>query len=161
MHDARRVGRLAEHRPRLVGVAPERLLADHVLSGPQRRDRRLGVERVRAAVDEQADALVGDLLAPVGHALLPAEPGASLLALGLVATRDRDEPRLERRVELPRGAERARVGIAHEGVPEHRDADDGRASTAQTRRVCRRLTVSSVTAASRIAPVTMYFVEAL
>ena len=39
----------------LVGVAPERLLAEDVLACLGRGDRRLGVERVRAAVVEEAD----------------------------------------------------------------------------------------------------------
>ena len=44
----------------LGGVAAERLLADHVLSGLRGGDRRLRVQRVRAAVVEEADAVVGD-----------------------------------------------------------------------------------------------------
>ena len=52
----------------LFGVAAERLLADHVLARLGRSDRRLGVQRVRAAVVEQADAVVGDEALPVGVA---------------------------------------------------------------------------------------------
>ena len=44
----------------LVGVAAERLLAEHVLAGLGGRDRRLGVQRVRAAVVEERHARVGD-----------------------------------------------------------------------------------------------------
>ena len=51
----------------LVGVAPQRLLADDVLAGLRGGDRRLGVEVVGPRVVEQADALVGDQRAPVGH----------------------------------------------------------------------------------------------
>src|SRR6266850_2043426 len=39
----------------LVRVAAERLLADHVLARLRCRDRRLAVQRVRAAVVEEAD----------------------------------------------------------------------------------------------------------
>src|SRR5579864_7495081 len=54
----------------LVRVAPERLLAEHVLAGLRRGDRRLGVQRVRRAVVEEADAVVGNELAPVGRRVL-------------------------------------------------------------------------------------------
>ena len=88
--DARRLGGLPR-LPRLGRVAPERLLAEDVLAGPRGRDRRLGVERVRAPVHEQPDALVRHLLAPVGDALAPAEPCARPLAGVAVAPAERDE----------------------------------------------------------------------
>ena len=59
----------------LVGVAAERLLAEHVLARLGRGDRRLGVQRVGAAVVEQADRRVGDEVAPVGRPALVAELG--------------------------------------------------------------------------------------
>ncbi len=56
----------------LLGRAPERLLAEHVLAGLRRGDRRLCVETVRAAVVEELDALVRDELAPVGDVAVEA-----------------------------------------------------------------------------------------
>ena len=56
----------------LVGVAAERLLADDVLAGLGGGDRRLGVERVRAAVVEEPDRRVADDVAPVGRPALVA-----------------------------------------------------------------------------------------
>ena len=53
-------GAHASEKVDLVGVATERLLADHVLAGFRRGDRRLRVQRVRAAVVEEADPLVRD-----------------------------------------------------------------------------------------------------
>ena len=52
--DARVFGR-PPHRVRLVGVAAERLLAEDVLALPGGLDGRLGVQRVGAAVVEEAD----------------------------------------------------------------------------------------------------------
>jgi hypothetical protein len=61
------------------------------------RNRRLGVQRVRAAVVEQADPVVLDQLTPVARRILVAVPARGLLdGLG-VAARDPDELRLERR----------------------------------------------------------------
>ena len=127
----------------------------------ERGDRRLGVERVRAAVDEQADALVGDLVAPVGDALFPAEPGARLLAPGLVAAGDRDEPRLERRRRAAGCAPSAREWASPMKAYPSMATPMTRARQRPDAASLRRVTVSSVTAASRIAPVTMYFVAAL
>ena len=109
----------------LVGVAPERLLADHVLAGLGGRDRRLGVEVVRAGVVEQLDAVVGDDRPPVGDVV--AEPVAAR-GLGdrrLVAPRDRHELRQQRRRPRHVGQRlvRVRVRLAHERVAEHADAD--------------------------------------
>ena len=107
----------------LVRVAAERLLAEDVLARLRRRDRRLGVERVRAAVVEERDARIGHEVVPVGRPALVAE------ALGhrgdglLVAPGDADELRPERRVEREELAARARVRLPHEGVAEHADAD--------------------------------------
>ena len=109
----------------LVGVAPERLLADDVLARLRGGDRRLGVDGVRPAVVEQADRRVGDDVVPVGRPALVAVPlGGGSHGL-LVPAGDRDQPRPERRRpghvgDLP---ERVRVRLAHEGVPEHADAD--------------------------------------
>ena len=109
----------------LVGVAPERLLADHVLARLGRRDRRLRVQRVGAAVVEEPDPVVGDELAPVGGRVLVAVALRRLADRLLVAARDADEPRLERR--RPRDVrdllERVRVRLAHERVAQHADAD--------------------------------------
>ena len=109
----------------LVGVAPERLLADHVLAGLGGGDRRLGVQRVRAAVVEEPDPLVGDEVAPVAGRVLVAVALRRLADSPGVAPGDPDEPRHERR--RPRHVrdllERVRVGLAHERVAEHPDTD--------------------------------------
>ena len=109
----------------LAGVAAERLLANDVLAGLRCRDRRLGVERVRAAVVEEPDSLVGDEVPPVAGRILPAVTSGGLLDRVRVAARDADEPRLER--WRPRDVrdllERVGVRLAHERVPQHADAD--------------------------------------
>ena len=110
---------------RLVGVAAERLLAEHVLAGLGRRDRRLGVHGVRAAVVEQADRRVGDEVAPVGRPALVAVPVGGCCDGGLVPACDGDEPRQERRWpgDMADVQEGARVGLAHERIAEHPDPD--------------------------------------
>ena len=110
---------------RLVGVAPERLLAEDVLAGLGRRDRRLGVHDVRPPVVEQADRRVGDDLAPVGRPALVAVPLGGCRDGGLVPARDRDEPRQERRGpgDVADAQEGARMRLAHERVAEHADPD--------------------------------------
>ena len=110
----------------LVRVAAERLLAEDVLARLGRRDRRLGVQRVGAAVVEQADRRVGDEVAPVGRPALVAELGGDRRDRVLVASGHRDEPRLQRRVEVGDLLERARVRLPHEGVAEHADPDFAR-----------------------------------
>ena len=122
VHDAGALG-LAPDLERLVGRAAERLLAEDVLAVARGGDGRLRVERVRPAVVEEADALVRDLLAPVGDRLGPAELPARGLDLVGRAPGEGDELGCERRVERPGLAERARVGLAHEGIAEHADAD--------------------------------------
>ena len=106
-------------------VAPERFLADHVLAGLSGGDRRLGVQRVRAAVVEEADPVVLDQLAPVAGRVLVAVPARRLADRLGVAPGDADEPRLERR--RPRDVrdllERIRVRLAHERVAEHANTD--------------------------------------
>ena len=61
----------------LVGVPAERLLAEDVLAGLRRGDRRLGVERVRATVVEEPDRRIADDVAPVGRPALVAVPSAA------------------------------------------------------------------------------------
>ena len=120
--DARRLDAL----PDLVAlrrVAAERLLAEDVLARLGGRDRRLGVERVRAAVVEEGDPRIGDEVVPVGRPALVAEAGRRVRDRLLVAPRDRDQARLQRRVEPSDLAEGARVRLAHEGVAEHPDPD--------------------------------------
>ena len=109
----------------LVRVAPERLLAEHVLAGLRGGDRRRRVEVVRPTVVEEADRVVLDQVAPVRHgpfvAELPGRVGDGLL----VAAGDRDEARHERRRprHRPDRVEGVRVRPAHEGVAQHPDAD--------------------------------------
>ena len=110
---------------RLVGVAAERLLAEDVLAGLGRRDRRLGVHGVRSAVVEEADRRVGHDVAPVGRPALVAVAVGGLGDRRLVAAGDRDQPGQERRRpgDVAYVQERARMRLAHEGVAEHPDAD--------------------------------------
>ena len=109
----------------LVGRAPERLLAEDVLSRLGCGDRRLGVEVVRPTVVEELDVGVADELAPVGHVPLEAVALRRRGDGGPVATRERDEPRPKRR--RPRHVvERAvgiRVRLPHERIAEHPDPD--------------------------------------
>ena len=91
----------------LVGVATERLLAEHVLARLGRGDRRLGVQRVGAAVVEEADRRVADEVPPVGRPALVAVPGGGRRDRLLVAARQRDEPRLEGALERADRPERA------------------------------------------------------
>src|SRR6266540_4905519 len=109
----------------LIRSPSERFLAEHVLPRLCVGDRLLSVQRVRPAVVEETDSLVGDEFAPVGR------PGLVPVALCrrcnglLVAARDRDQLRHERRRPGHVGelAERVRVRLAHERVAEHADAD--------------------------------------
>jgi hypothetical protein len=109
----------------LVGVAPERLLADDVLAGLRGCDRRLGMDAVRPAVVEQGDPGVGDDLVPIGRPALVAVPFGGGTNRLLVPPGDRNQPRPQRRGPGHIGdlAERVRVGLAHERVSEHPDAD--------------------------------------
>ena len=111
----------------LLGGAPERLLAEHVLPGFGRRDGRLGVQVVRPRVVEELHLGVDDEIVPVRHGALEAEASRGLVHGRLVAARDRDQPRTERRRprHVRQGAVRVRVRLAHERVAEHADADLG------------------------------------
>ena len=122
----------------LGGVAAERLLAEHVLARFGGGDRRLGVQRVRAAVVEQADCRIGHEVAPVARPALPAIALRRLRDGLLVPARDRDEPGHERRRpgDVRDLAERVRMRLSHEGVAEHSDPDFLRPS-AQWRSVSR------------------------
>src|SRR5581483_10193022 len=122
--DARRLD-FAPDAVALLGVAAERLLADHVLARLRGEDRRLGVHDVRAAVVEEADRRVVDELVPVGRPALVAVAFGGLAHRVLVAARDRLEPRHERRRPGHVGdlAEGVRVRLAHEGIAEHAHAD--------------------------------------
>ena len=71
--DARRLDALPD-LVALGGVAAERLLAEDVLAGLGGGDRRLGVERVGAAVVEEGDPRIGDEVVPVGRPVLVAVP---------------------------------------------------------------------------------------
>ena len=77
----------------LGGVAPQRLLADHVLAGLGGGDARPGVQVVGPAVVEELDALVGDQLAPVGDVAVVAVAVGGLGDRLLVAAGDRDQAR--------------------------------------------------------------------
>ena len=75
---------------RLGRVAPQRLLADHVLARLGGGDRRLGVQVVRPGVVEQLHAVVGHERAPVGDVLGEAVAARGLGHRLLVAAGDRD-----------------------------------------------------------------------
>ena len=107
-----RSGDARPDRVGLVGGAAERLLAEDVLAGLGGGDRRLGVQRVRAAVVEEADRRVGDDVAPVGRPALVAVPRRGVGDRRLVAAGDGDEPRLQRRRP---GGVRARSGTRSSG----------------------------------------------
>jgi hypothetical protein len=109
----------------LLGVAPERLLADHVLAGLGGGDRRLGVQVVRPRIVEQLQAVVLHELVPVRHVALEPEAARRLGHGLLVATGDRHELGHVRRRKGHVGERLVgvRVGRAHEGVPEHAHAD--------------------------------------
>src|SRR5919108_1617487 len=154
--DLRPLG-LAPHLVRHRGAHPERLLAQDVLAGAGGGDRRLGVHDVRAAVVEEADPLVGDLLPPVRRRLGPAPAGACVLDGRSRAAGDGDELRPQRDVEVTQREERARVRLPHEGVSEHANADRVVIHTRPAAARPRRATASTVTASSRIAPSTISF----
>ena len=87
-----------ECRDHLLGVARERLLAEHVLAGLERFDRPLGVQRVRQRDVDRLDLGVGEqvLVRAVGARNLPlARVG---LGPGPVAAGNGDEVDLRRRV---------------------------------------------------------------
>ena len=118
-------GDAAPHLVAFVGRAPERLLAEDVLARFGGGDRRLGMERIRAAVVEEPDPLVRDDVVPVRRPPFIAVPARRLGDRILVPPGDGDEPWHERGrpchvLDL---AERIRVGLPHERVPEHADAD--------------------------------------
>src|SRR4029078_10546737 len=73
----------------------------------------------------QGDPRVGDDLVPIGRPALVAVPFGGGTNRLLVPPGDRNQPRPQRRGASHVGdlAERVRVGLAHEGVPEHPDAD--------------------------------------
>src|SRR4029077_33228 len=104
---------------------PERLFAEDVLAGFGGGDRRLGMERVRAAVVEQPDLLVSDDVVPVGRPPLVAIPERRLRDRILVPPGDRDEPWHERGRpgQVLHLAEGVRVCLPHECVTEHAHAD--------------------------------------
>ena len=103
----------------------ERLLAEDVLAGLRRGDRRLGVQVVRPRVVEQLDVGIGDELVPVGHEALEAVAGSRGANRTLVSSRDRDQPWHERRRpgHVRERLVPVRVRLAHEGVAEHADPD--------------------------------------
>jgi hypothetical protein len=117
------------HGVGLVGGAAQRLLAQHVLAGPGGRDDRRGVLVVRTDVVEQVHGGVVDRRLPVGGGA--GEPEARRGGGGAVAVaadqdleaRRRDVPGSTRPRRAPEDAQGVRVGAAHEGRAQHRDAD--------------------------------------
>jgi hypothetical protein len=109
----------------LVGVAPQRLLADHVLAGLRGRDRRLGVQVVGPAVVDQVDLRVGHQLPPIEHRPLEPETLSGGLRPRGITTADRQQPGRRRRWGHHVGdrAQRVSVGSAHEAGSDQPDAD--------------------------------------
>ena len=119
-----RLGRRRGHLLCLVQRVRQRLLADHVLAGFQRRQRHGQVQVARRADVDDADLRVGDDLLPVGLPLLEAEFGRSGLDGVFVAAADRLEHGLVGDVvEVRDLAPSVGVGLAHERVSDHADAD--------------------------------------
>ena len=142
-------------RMALGGGAAERLLAEHVLAGRERGERRLDVQVVGADVVEQVDLGIRDQVAPVGRRALEAVAvGRRGGALGVVAgqgdeasaasswRQGRRTPRRprgrwrgrwsrrqrrdrRRRCDVGQGPQRVDVRLAHEAVAEHADAERG------------------------------------
>ena len=122
--DAGRRHRLP-HRVGLVGRAAERLLADHGLARLGGGHDNLGVQAVRPARVDQADAQVAEQVAPVGVGLLEAVAVCGGGNGRLVAPGDGNEPRPERRRpgHVRDRLVGVRVRLAHEGVADQADAD--------------------------------------
>ena len=114
-----------QHLLRLGGVAGHRLLAEEVLAGLGGGDAGGGVDVVGAAVVEQLDGGVGDQLPPVGVVGGEAVAGRRGAHRAFIAAGDRHQPgQRRRRVDhVGQGAVGVDVGLAHEGVAEHADAD--------------------------------------
>ena len=116
------VGR-AGHRLGLLDAVGQRLLAQDVLAGLQRRDGDLGVGVAGRADVDQVDVVAVDQRLPRALGRLPAEP------LSSSATACWSRPATARHPEMQREVEEAwsvapglRVGRAHEGVADHPDA---------------------------------------
>ncbi len=110
-------------RVRLLRVAAERLLAEDVLAGARRGDRRRGVEPVRAAVGDEVDRRIVDQLPPVEDGALVAELGGHAGRRVAVAGAEGDQPHRHLRRDPRQLAQRDRVRTAHEAAAEHADAD--------------------------------------
>ena len=111
------------HVDRLVDGVGERLLAQHVLAGLERRDGDVGVRVARRADVDEVDVVPGDQPPPVGLDRGPARAGRP-------TRRPRRRPGRTGRSARRRAAGRRsgrprpalRVGGAHEGVADHADA---------------------------------------
>ena len=109
MHDSRVLGG-GQHDRRLVGVARERLLAQDVLPGGDRRQRQLGVGMGRGRDRDRVDAGEIERVAERGQGEGDVEHARSLGGLGRVASDDR--PHVE-----AGGAQRPHMGEAAEPRP--------------------------------------------
>ena len=114
-----------QHRLRLFGRAPQRLLAQDVLARLRRHDRRLRVRVVRAAVVKQLHPVVVQHLPPVGVVALIAKTHRRRTRGLFVAPADGDHlgdrrGRIDHVRQLLHGVA---VRLAHKGIAQHADAD--------------------------------------
>ena len=114
-----------QHRLRLFGRAPQRLLAQDVLARLRRHDRRLRMRVVRAAVVKQLHPVVVQHLPPVGVVALIAKTHRRRTRGLFVAAADGDHlgdrrGRINHVRQLLHGVA---VRLAHKGIAQHADAD--------------------------------------
>ena len=100
----------------------QRLLAQHVFAGGQRRQRDLRVTVPRRTDIDQVDIVTGHQVTPVGHRLRPTQPIGGGRHLDRVPPGDSHHPGPRRQVKDPiHGTPRLRMGRSHERVPDHAD----------------------------------------
>ena len=112
------------HRLGLGHRVGERLLAEHVLACVQGTHGDVDVGVARGADVHEVDVVAGDQPGPVGLGRLPAESPGCLRHAGGVPAAEGAHPGPQRQVEeVWCGAPGLGMGSAHEGVPDHADAE--------------------------------------
>ena len=113
-----------EHLPRFVERVGERLFAENVLAGRQRRQHDLLVRIARRRDIDQPDVGPGNQLVIVGFVPFPAELFGRFLDAGFVPPANGDHPRLRLDVEKVRHLPvRIRMRPPHEFVANEANAD--------------------------------------